>query len=109
MGMRELLMKHAAKQGQGLSWMQGVDLVCSMLCITDRHIIIDSARAIVHLSWVQLGKSHVLDVAFNDIVAAVNKPLGAHSVPERVNHIGPATINIGTAVPIKPASATSPP
>lgn len=107
MGLTERVLKNlAAKSAKsGLSWIQAVDLVCAMLGITARHIVIDSARAVVHLRWVQLGKPYALNVPFNDIVAAINAPVGSHAGPA-----GPTHVQIGPprSYDVK-ATATSPP
>jgi hypothetical protein len=82
MALKEVLGRAVARRGRGMTWQQTIDLVCSMLAITDRHIIIDSARAVVHVHWRQFGKPHTVTVTFNDIVSAINGPLsGMVSAP----------------------------
>lgn len=81
MALKTILGRVASKSTSGKTWHQTIDLVCSMLGITDRHIVIDSARAVVYLSWFQLGKPHTAVVTFNDIVVAVNGPLPNGVVP----------------------------
>jgi len=69
---KEYLARAASKEIHGMTWQQTIDLVCTMLCIADRHIIIDSARAVVYLRWRQLNQPHEMTIPFNDIVAAIN-------------------------------------
>jgi hypothetical protein len=108
-----ILLKHAAKKTDGLSWPQVIDLACSMLGITARSIKIDSARACVHVSFTQLGKSHLMDVPFKEIMEAINAPVGSHTTPQAPKRvypgIGPVQVSIGTADPVKACSATAPP
>ena len=73
MELKELFSRAAAKTTRRMTWQQTIDLVCTMLFITNRHIIIDSSRAVVHLSWQQLGRPQEITIPFNDIVAAINK------------------------------------
>ena len=64
----------ATKNTQGKSWAQTVDFACAMLGVTERHIDIDSSRAVVHVSFTQLARRHVLDITFQEILQAVNGP-----------------------------------
>jgi polyisoprenoid-binding protein YceI len=90
MGIKEMIarkyLQHAAagQSSPGMSWRQSIDFAAAMLGVTDRHIEIDSARAMVHGTWTQLGCHHTLDISFNEIVALVNTDQGqpASSQPQ---------------------------
>lgn len=81
MALSDIFSWAVAKGTSGMTWQQAIDMVCSLLCITERHLIIDSARAVVHLSFKQIGQPREITITFNDIVAAINQPsdLGVES------------------------------
>ncbi len=74
MGVKQALLTRLAGASKDQSWPQYIDTLCAMLCVTHREIRIDSARAVVHVRYTQLGRQHLLDIPFNDIMAAVNGP-----------------------------------
>ena len=73
--------KLATRKTAGMSRRQALDFAAALLGITDRHIQIDSARAVVHASWTQLGTTHTLDISFADIVSLVNTEPAQPAVP----------------------------
>ena len=58
--------------GPDAGWSKTIDAACALLAITERHIEIDSCRAVVRCTYTQLGQKHALEISFNDIVAIVN-------------------------------------
>jgi hypothetical protein len=87
------------------TWQQYIEMICAMLCISDRKITIDSARPVVHIHFTQLGRQHLLDIPFKDIIAAVNGPAKTAPGDSRQPRVtSPGTVRSSSSTP-----ATSPP
>lgn len=101
------IIEHAAtdpKTGT-MNWAQALDFCCTLLGITERHIDIDSARAVIHVRFTRFNQQRTLDVTFNDIAVTINGPAGGPRKPA-------AAPRVAIGQPLRGGSAgvaTSPP
>jgi len=101
MGVKQRLLSRLVGASSDQTWAQYIDMLCAMMGITHREIRIDSARAVVHIRYTQLGRQHLVDVPFNEILAAVNGP----AKPAQAACV----TTPGTARTLSRTPATSPP
>jgi hypothetical protein len=90
MGAKQMFAAVMGKKTESLTIEQRIDLACSLMCITERHLTIDSARAMIHVSYVQAGRFREKWISFNDIAEAVNGKVGAPVPPTRLHDRSPS-------------------